>query len=208
MGLHHPVLLIGVYGKAESGKDTIGNFLRERKGATKGAFAYTLKEVIGKQVLGLSDEQLYGSEKEFIDSRYNKSPRQLLQYIGTDVFRNMYEPIWVETEMRRFLSFKAEQELLQAEFDGPIGLNPPTYVICDVRFRNEMQAIKYNNGYMWKIVREDHHGAVSGIKGHASEVDMEGVPDSYFDLVIKAKTGELDKIYSIVDKEYERIAGV
>lgn len=185
--------LIGIYGKAESGKDTIGNYLVRTKGAQKGAFAFALKEYIGRNVLGLSDEQLYGNMKEVVDPRFGKTARQLLQYLGTDVFRKLYGNIWTEAEIRRFNSIQRVPSCGSA------------YVICDVRFRNEMEAIKENKGYIWKVVREDHQGASSGITGHPSEVDMDGVPDEEFDLVIRAKSGEIDKICSIADKEYERL---
>ena len=50
--------------------------------------------------------------------------RELLQYMGTEIFRRMYDSIWVDSLLKRI------------END-----NPKLALICDVRFENEMQLL-------------------------------------------------------------------
>ena len=55
----------------------------------------------------------------------NMTIREVLQYMGTEVFRKMYDTVWVDTLLRRI---KREQ--------------PEVALICDVRFENETSILK------------------------------------------------------------------
>jgi len=178
-------MLIGIMGAARSGKDTIATHLKYKYGFIPYSFATPLKDVVG-DLFDLSHDQLYGELKEVIDPRYDKSPRWLLQYIGTDVFRKLYPNCWVDKGVRMYRK--------RLEEDGEVRM-----VIPDVRFRNEFDAIKEAGGHVWKTVRTDHHGASGGIEGHPSEVEMQSIPDKEIDMVVSAVTGELGKLYEAAD---------
>ena len=55
-------MIIGIYGKKRSGKDTIANFLCEKYGFIKYGFGDPIKD-IAKIMFGFTEEQLYGSKK-------------------------------------------------------------------------------------------------------------------------------------------------
>ena len=92
-------MIIGFLGKSGSGKDTCCDYLVRNYGYTKMTFAKPLKDAVGI-LFDLSHDQLY-SKKEVIDKRWNKSPRELLQYFGTDVIRNNFD----HTVLRVVLKF-------------------------------------------------------------------------------------------------------
>jgi hypothetical protein len=78
----------------------------------------------------------------------NKSPRQMLQWLGTEWGRNLIdENIWVTLGKQKFI------------------LRGPGMVIADVRFENEANWIRYMGGIMIHVKRPD----VAPVARHASE---------------------------------------
>ena len=79
--------LLGLLGRKRVGKDTVADHLVQEYGYQKISMADPLKDVL--RVLFLfGDEQLYGDLKEVIDERWGISPRQALQFVGTNIFRD------------------------------------------------------------------------------------------------------------------------
>ena len=72
----------------------------------------------------LTEEQLtIPEQKEKIDDFWGRSPRELMQFVGTDLFRNHFDKeIWTKN---MFLDLKGSQG--------------KKIVVSDVRFENEMQ---------------------------------------------------------------------
>lgn len=142
--------IIGFTGKMYSGKTTLGNEMT-KLGYTKISFASPLKNIVG-YLYDLSDEQLYGNLKEVVDPRYGVTPRYLLQYIGTDLFRNWDPDFWVKIFTRKY---------------GDGGL----YVLDDVRFDNESTTIKNMGGIIIKVVSHRNFSEINseGVQTHVSE---------------------------------------
>lgn len=67
------------------------------------------------------------------------SGRQMLEQIGTDVFRSVDDEIWIKLAKRRINEYNARG----------IGV-----VISDVRFRNEADMIRNAGGQLWFISRQ------------------------------------------------------
>lgn len=148
--------IIGFTGKMYSGKTTLSNIMTNIMEYDKISFATPLKFIVG-YLYDLNYEQLYGKLKETIDPRYGVTPRYLLQYIGTNLFRNWDNDFWVKIFMRKY---------------G----NGNCYVLDDVRFDNEAAVIKQMGGIVIKVVR--HNSSLSacntsllcnGSELHASE---------------------------------------
>lgn len=142
-----PITLIGIMGRKQSGKDTVGKYFVEKYGFKRLAYADTLKEVC-KIIFGLTDEQVYGNEKKEIKDKYwNHTPREILQKVGTELFRDTLskelehidKDIWVRSIEKTILN------------DIKKGFNK--FVITDVRFQNELDFINNNNGITIKVVR-------------------------------------------------------
>lgn len=149
--------IIGFCGKAGSGKSTACNFLLNKDAnITELAFAKPLKDAC-KCIFSLTDEQVYGTLKETPLPQWDeRTPRQILQYVGTDLFRKHFcDDIWIR-------AMKCAIEACPTKH----------IIISDVRFANECDFVKSMGGIVIMITR-NVAGSKSG-KNHASE-NMEGI---------------------------------
>ena len=154
-------MLIAFTGRKRSGKDSAADSLvkmpaanNEEKTFCKIAFATPLKTI--GTILGLTNKQMNGTvvDKETIDPKWNKSPRQILQLLGTNLLRNQFdEDIWTKLLETRYNECKGCQHV----------------VVSDVRFNNEAEFIKRLGGIIVNIVRPslggptDTHESEAGI---------------------------------------------
>lgn len=159
--------VIGVTGRKENGKDTLGSYLIEKHGYKRIAFADALKNACNC-IFGFTDEQLYGNLKEEIDEYWKTSSRKILQFVGTDLFRDRLhelipwigQNIWVEVVKKKILD----------EWK----INPDTkFVVTDVRFINEIQLIKELNGIIIRVNRPSVNRLPDP---HPSEMQIETLP--------------------------------
>lgn len=67
--------------------------------------------------------------------------REVLQFVGTEVFRKMYKDVWVDATLRRI----REEGSLYA-------------IICDVRFPNEVMGVKEAGGKVLRLTRDIYAG--------------------------------------------------
>jgi len=76
----------------------------------------------------------------------------------------------------------------------PMGPKPKGVVISDVRFLNEVKAIKAAGGYVIKLLRGE---GLEGAAGqHKSETELQGIPLELFDRVIDNREWGLDQLES------------
>jgi len=164
--------IIGVSGCKRSGKDTIGKYLVNNHGFVRIAFADSLKDAC-KIIFGFSDEQVHGDEaKEVVDEYWEHTPREILQKVGTELFRdtlpsvcqNISKDVWIRSVDRKIKNLQK------------LGHNK--FVITDLRFPNEAQFIKQNGGTIWKVSRNFK----SSQTDHQSEALIDDLPyDHLFD---------------------------
>lgn len=132
-------------------------------------FADILKQNICIDILGLTYNQCYGSDEDknqLTDLYINDvkaSARDVMQYIGTDIFRKMKPDVWVDATIKLILKD-----------------NPKLAIITDCRFPNEIYSIKSMGG---KIIRLSRNPFDSD---HLSEsiLDKEKYDWANFDYVI------------------------
>lgn len=178
------MILIGIMGKAQTGKDTVAQFLVQEFKFEQFAFATALK-LFCTNLFCLSYHQLNTPEgKQLVDKHYKKSPREILQQTG-DALRSVYNNIWVEQLDRKIVGH-------------------PRVVISDVRFRNEAEYVKKNGGFLIKLVRTDF--SIGGKEAaHVSENDLDRATD-LVDLTVAVKSGELDKLkFLVYEYVFERL---
>jgi len=151
-------LIIGLAGRANSGKTTAAKHLVFTMGFTRLSFASPIKSMVGDFLLGMGYgadyvDSLLTVEKEQVLAPLGKSPRQLMQSIGTEWGRDCIDNnIWVTFAQRRL---RAGGEWL--------------IVFDDVRFENEASMICRLGGHIIHIDRgelvTDAHRSESGIMG-------------------------------------------
>lgn len=157
------IRLIGLHGKAGSGKDTVASYLTENYTDTYSeSFAGPLKEGL-QHIFGIYGNQFQDRKlKETIIPLWRRSPRELAQYYGTEIFRSHEgHDFWIRRLYARLdnLYIPKGEDLYE---DGDI------VVITDVRFQNEYDFIIQNNGFIIHLTRPGADGNI-GIPGHSSE---------------------------------------
>ena len=167
-------MLIGITGKKTSGKSTCASHLCRSHGFTQIAFADVVKTICAR-IFDIPEELFHGSEEDKNKETWVKwssfsediskgregvlTNRELLQTIGTDVFRSKYEDVWVDAALRKISKNKKTN-----------------YVISDVRFDNEAQRIRDNGGLILRVNRsseiEDNHASEKGISDELVDLDL------------------------------------
>lgn len=138
--------IIGICGFSGSGKDTVASYLVENYGYKKLSFASVLKDVVSiifswdrNMLEGIDQESRIWREQEDIwwsnKLGIKVTPRFILQYIGTELFRNnFHENIW---------SLILERKLTEYE----------KVVITDCRFENEISMLRNNGALIFHVSR-------------------------------------------------------
>lgn len=142
-------MIIGFVGFIGSGKDTAADYLVNFHGFRRDSFASTLKDAVS-YIFGWDRTLLEGRTKESrewreqVDEWWSQrlgqtiTPRWILQHWGTEVCRNgFHNDIWI------------------ASLENKIRKTHDHVVITDVRFPNEIDAIKQAGGKVFRIKRGD-----------------------------------------------------
>jgi hypothetical protein len=187
-------MIIGVNGYSGSGKDTVGIIIQylkspnpqssiEQMCADYSEYEYWLDEQSNWEIRKFAGKlkdiasHLTGIDTEdFEDQDFKKTNlgkewwttcdegyqpmtvRDFLQKLGTDAMRiGLHDNVWVNALMADYVNDDETGKL-------------PNWIITDVRFPNEAQAIKDKGGI---IIRVDRQG-VSPINNHPSETGLDG----------------------------------
>ena len=141
-------MIIGVCGFIGSGKDTVADYLVNFHEFRRDSFANSLKDAVSA-VFGWDRNLLEGRTKEArewreeVDSWWAErlsmptlTPRWVLQYWGTEVCRrSFHDDIWISS------------------LENKLRNSRDHVVISDVRFPNEVAAIKKAGGIVLRVVR-------------------------------------------------------
>lgn len=169
-------MIIAFAGRKQSGKTSgcefVQNIFSQVVKANSGIynFADPLKKMC-IEIFGLTEEQCYGSDEHknqlvnclWPETHRKMTAREVMQYVGTDVFRKMQHNVWADATIRK----------IQDE-------NLPLSLIADCRFPNEVEAIKDAGGLVIRVNRNLYNS------NHESEkaLDEDVYDQSVFDLVI------------------------
>lgn len=179
--------LIGFLAKKRAGKDTCGDYLKT-KGYKQLSFAGPLKEACGT-LFNFTDDQLYGDLKETVDPNWGVTPRLVLQYVGTDLFRNRIGDIIPDIGNGFWTHCLKVNYLKQIEKDPNC-----RFVITDVRFQNEVDLINELGGVVVKIERPS---LCTGTNDHHASEDIDSVNGFAHTLV---NDGSINDLYTKVDE--------
>lgn len=185
-------MLIGLSGKKQSGKSTVANYLVKVFDFHEVSWAYPLKEIIGRGLFGLDDEILYGDslKREEIIPEWGMSGRQILQRVGTDLFREHFdENFWVKVGMKRVMV--------------ELSMNHHV-VVSDCRFPNELDAIKQFGGIACKVIKMPKK--LEHVDLHESERAMDKYTN--FDYVLGAGEGDIESLLSQAKTMIHMVKGV
>jgi hypothetical protein len=180
-------MIIAFAGRKQSGKTTSCEFIQSllpNQETKIYNFADPLKQLC-INILGLTEEQCYGTDEnknETVDCYWpgtdaQMTAREVLQYVGTDVFRRMQNHVWSSATIR----------LIEKE-------KPKLAMIADCRFPNEVDAVKKAGGMVIKLNRNLYEST------HESETALDdgNYDQSNFDLVIANLEGSIEEKNNII----------
>ncbi len=215
-------MIIGVAGKKQVGKDTVGNMIQYLTSEVKSNLTFVefmedvgitiewinrgskweikkFAEKVKRVLMALTDIRRSALEKEevkqeFLGSEWRDEEgndiitnRMALQWIGTDLFRDNFHPnTWVNALMSEYKASDFDKHIL------------PNWIITDVRFPNEVKAIRERKGILIKVSRETE----SPENEHESEVALDNYNEYGYLIDNNGTTEELlNKVRSILIKE-------
>lgn len=113
---------------------------------------------LGEEWIQYFDSDYELLQKESILSMFSErlTPRKLLQLLGTECGRNIIHPnIWVNALMSKYNCVHCRQNPCSVRHKNLIGMKPnyPNWVITDLRFKNELEAVKDRGGITIRIDR-------------------------------------------------------
>ena len=194
-------MIIGIAGKAGSGKDEFAKVAQEKFGAIVLPFAAALKTEVSEFLYShgfpFEYNNLYGTQAdkekvcvidaftyepyfmkflynfaELSDGRYYFTYRSLMQWFGSEYRRSQDENYWVN-------------RLLDRVHSDPSKL----YVVPDTRFANEAFAIRESNGCLIKVTRPSmvtisnmNHASENGLNDWTAwdyEINNDGTLEEY-----------------------------
>lgn len=166
--------IIALAGRKQSGKTTCSEFIAKQFiGNVKiYNFADPLKKDICINILGLTYDQCYGTDdqkNELVNCIWDNkqmTAREVMQFVGTNIFRSMQESVWTNATINKILKDK-----------------PDLAIVADCRFPNEVESIKSVGGIVIKLTRNPFNSQ------HESEIalDEDKYDQSIFDLVLDNK---------------------
>jgi len=155
----------------------------------------------------LNDSLLHHLEVLEHNYQYCLSPRNVLQTMGTEAFRAGFkQDIWVDQFIK--ISTQVLDPMQMVEYNKATGVTPVDrrsetagVVVSDIRFANELQAIKGSKGHLIKIERPatDNKAYNTGVAFHTSETEQDNFDLSIFDFYIRNDKG-LEDLKSLIDR--------
>jgi hypothetical protein len=133
------------------------------------------------------------------------TPRHALQQLGTEWGRGCYDNVWVDYALRvaaDLLRNVTRYSAKNGALSGGTNINervPQGVVISDVRFINEVDAIRAAGGHVWKIERPGA-GLTGAAALHASEQEQNSIDQRKFASVLNNADG-LEELEALVSKE-------
>jgi hypothetical protein len=127
------------------------------------------------------------------------TPRYALQQLGTEWGRNCYPNLWTEYALRTAKKLLEGPEYKANHYSPKLGLmfvggleKPKGVVISDVRFQNEMNAIRSAGGILIRLLRG--HGLEGTAAQHTSETEQRSIPNEAFDCVLDNNEWSLEEL--------------
>ena len=186
--------IIGFLGLSGSGKDTCADYLIDKYGGVKLKLADPIKDACAKLFL-FDDEQLNGKNRNVTDIRYGKSPRQIFQYFGTELFREQMTS-YLDLDVSFWIyRLKLELESLESKLDLELESGESKLIlIADIRFQDEIDFLKKRGATIYQI----NSSRTTETDSHISESNQRLINKSDIDGYID-NTGTIDELYKKLD---------
>lgn len=144
-------MIIGLSGYAQSGKDTVADYLMAEHGFIRRAFADNIRRMLYdvNPMIGHEPLQVKVDVDGWDKAKQDPIVRRMLQVLGVSARENIHQDVWINAALDRVLNDRI--------------------VITDVRFINEAEAIRDRGGEIWRVVRP----GVNAVNSHVSETQLD-----------------------------------
>ena len=183
--------LLGIAAKKQHGKDTARRIL-----GTCGYHGIALADPIKRIVMetyGLTWDEVYDDvlKEKPIPHMGGATSRRAQQIVGTECARAIYEDTWVDLMFKNITQAEAHESVVLAnhkrkaflpctDYEFPAGTFT-SWAISDVRFPNEVKAIRACGGLILKVERFNADGTSYGeFDGHASERYIDEIVGDFY----------------------------
>ena len=167
-------MLLGISGKIGSGKDVIGEYLKDNYDFKIVKFATLIKEISAKLTNTPYDLHFSQEGKSMYLTDWGMTVREFQQRLGTDAMREgLHKDCWVIATLSRYVKGNK-------------------WVVTDVRFKNEVESILNREG---KIIRVERLNNPYAQSNHISETEL----DSYNFKEVVQNSGSLSDLYKKID---------
>lgn len=172
--------LIGICGRRRSGKDVVANYICSQYNFENKKISDDLKSVI-KILFSFTYAQLENDEKDITDKIWDITPRQTMQFLGTEVMQykiqellpNINRNFWIKSFINKNLNNNLSKNI----------------VISDIRFLHEYEDLKKYDILIIRIERDNIN--INSNDEHCSETEHLQIPA---DIIIK-NDGTIDELY-------------
>lgn len=131
--------------------------------------------------------------------------RAILQHVGTEGCRFVDPNVWVNFVLRA-----AEVALTKGVTSDKYGrFTPKLVIVTDCRFKSEADAVWKAGGEVWRVKRPSTDRTSQGIAMHASETEMDSIPETLFqEVMVNDHTLEQlrDRTKSALSRFFDRAA--
>lgn len=167
--------VVGLLGKAGSGKSTAAQHMVDKYGAERLSIAMPLKKIV-QAVFGFTDEQVFGDAKikETVDKRWGVTPRSVMEDMCDAGIEFLGPDVWIRGVVNQIE--KSDAEL---------------FVIEDVRFTHDAQALaalgaspngEAVRGYVVKLVCTSKFSDTN--PDNSTEKGVDAVPMEFLSAVV------------------------
>jgi hypothetical protein len=211
-------MIIGINGKIGSGKDTVGKIIQYLKCYNVGDIRiedvitnpehewwieeqsnFEIKKFAGKLkqtaslLTGIPVEKFEDQEFKKLDmnSDWDMTYREFLQKLGTEAMRDrLHVNTWVNALFADYKPINIVGNIKPRRGGIKYLAEMPNWIITDMRFPNEMEAIEEREGITIRVIRDNGTRALSDMNNHPSEISLD---DAKFDYEI-INDGSIDDL--------------
>lgn len=142
-----------ICGFKRSGKDTLAKYLENNHDYIHLKISKPLKDAT-RILFNFTDEQLEEDKKDCIDKRWNVTPRDIMKYLGTDVFQYKINDLLPDTKRRFWINHLFNE--IENKYINSTDL--VKIAVSDLRFTHEYDAIhefklKHKDNISIKIIK-------------------------------------------------------
>ena len=197
-------MLIGIIGGIGCGKSSLARHLAEAHGFEEVYFATKLKDA-ALDIFGLEHRHVYGTQAEKMEpldglsgqplvvgpTGNPQTGRSICEHFGTEGCRAIDPEVWIKALMRE-VDGKAQRMRSRGR--------EARFVIGDLRFPNEAQAVWQRSGQIWRV---DVVGEEPMRTGHESDEAWRRIEP---DVALAATRGDLPGLFALADEALADLA--